>query len=371
MSRADRYIFQQLAGALVFIAIALAGVVWLSQSLRFVDLIINRGLSITSFVMLTLLLLPTFLVLILPIALFCAVLYTYHRLANDRELVVLRACGVGPGGLTRPVFVVTGLVVVQLYAMTLYLMPAGYRSFKDQQFLIRDDLGTALLQEGAFNNFGDELTVYVRLVGASGEASGILVHDDRDPKRPVTMMAEHGALLRGVEGPRLLLVNGNRQEIAADRSRLSLLYFDRYTLDLSTFFDPARRHWREPRERYFHELLGPHTRKADIRNAPELLAEAHQRLVLPWVAPALALIAVASLLTGELGRRDHSRRLWGAIIVGAGFEGAYLFLERAIIGAPGLIPILYLWILGGSVGAWLVLRRHRWRLPSRAAPSSV
>jgi lipopolysaccharide export system permease protein len=365
--RTDRYIFRQLALALAVGAAVLTGVVWLSQSLRFVDLIINQGLSIGSFVLLTLLLLPTFLALILPIALFGAVLHTFHRMAVDRELVVLGACGVGPARLSRPVFLLSGLVLVVLYAITLWLMPAGYRAFKDQQFLLRGDFGSALLQEGAFNTFGDRLTVYVRSLSSAGEASGILVHDGRDRKRPVTMMAEKGTLVRGDGGARLILVKGNRQEIAADRSRLGLLYFDRYTLDLSSLIEPAREHWREPRERYLHELLGPPERKADVRNAAELAAEAHQRLVTPWVAPALALVALAVLLPGEAGGRAATARLWLAIGCAAGFEIGYLVLERTIIGTPGLTPLFYVWVLGGALAAWLSQQRHRLRRRAAAA----
>ncbi|MEX2648259.1 MAG: LptF/LptG family permease, partial [Alphaproteobacteria bacterium] len=89
MGRSTRYIARQVTGALVFVTVALTGVVWLSQSLRFVDLIVNKGLSVLAFLTLTLLLLPTFLALILPIALFCAALYTYSRLVADREVVAL------------------------------------------------------------------------------------------------------------------------------------------------------------------------------------------------------------------------------------------------------------------------------------------
>ena len=91
MTGVTRYLVTRLFGATLFITFAVTGVVWLSQSLRFIDLIINRGLSVVTFLELTLLLLPTFLAVIVPLALFCAVMYTYHRLTVDSELVVLRA----------------------------------------------------------------------------------------------------------------------------------------------------------------------------------------------------------------------------------------------------------------------------------------
>ena len=69
MKRIDRYIFRQLLGATLFVAVTLTGVVWLTQSLRFVEMIVNRGLSAPLFLYFTMLLLPSFLGVILPVAL--------------------------------------------------------------------------------------------------------------------------------------------------------------------------------------------------------------------------------------------------------------------------------------------------------------
>ena len=71
MSRLSRYILRQLAPPTLFIAAALLGVVWLTQSLRFVDMIVNRGLSASQFLYFTVLLLPGVLAVILPVALLC------------------------------------------------------------------------------------------------------------------------------------------------------------------------------------------------------------------------------------------------------------------------------------------------------------
>ncbi|MEX2648260.1 MAG: LptF/LptG family permease, partial [Alphaproteobacteria bacterium] len=272
-------------------------------------------------------------------------LYTYSRLVADREVVAL------------------------LYGVTLGLMPAGYRTFKDQQFLVRSDLTGVLLQQGAFTDLAEGLTVYVRDVAPSGALLGILVHDERAPERPITMMAESGTLTATASGPRLVLVNGNRQSIDADGRAPSLLTFERYVLDLDVFAEPRAKRWREPRERYLDELLGPPLREEDVTYARELRAEAHTRLVAPWGAFALAAIALAALLSGEFSRRSGTLRILAAVGVGIGFEGATLVLERAIIDAPGLIPLLYAVHVATPVAAWVVLGWHRWPWRRAAAPA--
>ncbi|MCK5295377.1 MAG: LptF/LptG family permease, partial [Alphaproteobacteria bacterium] len=57
-----RYILKQLVLGVVIVTASLSMLIWLTQSLRFVELILNKGLSVTSFISLTMLLLPSFLV---------------------------------------------------------------------------------------------------------------------------------------------------------------------------------------------------------------------------------------------------------------------------------------------------------------------
>ncbi|MFQ5985241.1 MAG: LPS export ABC transporter permease LptF [Alphaproteobacteria bacterium] len=369
MPRCTRYIVQQLVGALLIVALGLTGVIWLSQSLRFIDLIINRGLSFFRFLELTLLLLPTFLALILPIALFSAVLYTYYRLIIDSELVVLRAAGLSQWTLAWPALILAGAVAAVAYSVTLYFMPTAFRDFKDMQFTIRSDYSQLFLREGTFNTLVEGLTVYVRARKSNGEVVGILVHDNRDATKPVTMIAERGAFVRAPEGPRFVLVNGNRQEVSPDSGWLSLLYFDRYTLDLSSFAEPGRHRWREPRERFLDELFGPPRVEEDVRFAGKLRAEGHQRLVAPLYCFVFALIALAALMSGEFNQRNQWKRVLAAIGAAVLFQVLGLALSHAVVKAPVLVPAMYANVaVVAGISLFILLGR---RAPRRQALAAV
>ena len=343
MNSIGRYILRQIFEATVFVTIALACAVWLTQSLRYVELIVNRGLSIGLFGYLTVLLLPTFLLVILPISLFCATLFIYNKLLTDSELVVLRAAGLSNLALGRPAIVLSLGVVAVCYSLSLYFLPASFRQFKDLEYTIRNDYSAILLQEGAFNSINDGLTVYVRARESSGELLGILVHDSRDQARPVTMMAERGALVVTEEGPRVLMIHGNRQEVQRESGQLSLLYFDRYTFDLGEFTGRIESRWRTPEERYLDELIWPdYNNGGDAYYAAKLITEGHQRLVSPVYALGFVLIALASLLSGEFDRRGQAERIAVAV-------GAVVLVQAASIGFQNLaakfidaVPFMYL-----------------------------
>lgn len=362
MTAISRYILRQLFEATVFITIVLACTIWLTQSLRFVELIINRGLSLGAFLYLTSLLLPSFLVIILPVALACAILYVYNKLTMDSELVVLRAAGLNQVRLAEPALLMGAAVSVICFSLSLYFLPASFRQFKDLESSIRNDYSAVFLREGMFNTVSEGFTVYIRARDGSGELLGILVHDSRVPGKPVTMMAERGAILATEDGPRVLLVEGNRQEVERQSGRLSLLYFDRYTVDLSQFTRVSENRWREPPERFLNELFFPDL--ADPNNKhyeKSLRSEGHQRLVAPLYPIVYALIAAAAMLSGQFDRRGQARRIAAAVAVVAVAQTAQIGLSNLSAKLPFMIAIMYLSPLTFTAAAFYVLLHHQRR----------
>lgn len=358
VSRLNRYILGQLAGPFAFFVLALTGVVWITQSLRFVDLIINKGLPPGPFFYMILLILPGVLTIILPVALFAAVLYTYYRLGADSELVVMSSAGISLPSVARPALLAAGILTLVSYLLTLYLMPAGYREFRGMKTELRSNLSYVLLQEGSFNAIGGRLTVYVRERGSNGDLHGILVHDNRDLRRPVTMMAEHGALVRTSEGPRFVLANGNRQQIDQASDQLSMLYFDKYTLDLSQFVSSPDDRWYESSERYLGELLFPGDTRDDIRNADRFLAEAHDRLVSPLYCLVFTLIALAGIFGGEFNRRGYGWRIVIAIAAATFVRLSGVAFVNLAAKTPLTTPLIYLNVMI-AIGASLYLLSRR------------
>lgn len=345
MRRLQRYILAQLFGPFAFFLAALTGVIWLSQSLRYVDLIINKGLSAGFFGYMTMLILPSVFNIILPISLFAAVLYTYNKLSTDSEIVVMKSAGLSNLALARPALLLAAGCTMVSFVLSLALMPMGQRVLKETMTTLRTNLSHVLLQEGAFNTIGDELTVYIRARQPGGTMQGILVHDSRDRGRPVTMMAENGALVRTDQGPRFVLINGNRQQVDHAEGHLSLLHFDRYTLDLSQFVQPREQRWLKPGERYLHELFWPSNSADDQANAARMLAEGHDRLATPFYNLAFALLALAILLSGQYSRRGQGWRIIVAILSVVLIRAMGLGLANAAAKTPLLIPLIHLHIV--------------------------
>ena len=162
MKRLTRYMFWQLFVGMALVATALTCVVWLTQSLRFVDLIVNSGLSASMFVYLTGLMMPNFLTIILPVSLFAIATFTYHRMIMDRELVVMRAAGLGQLDLSKPAIILAFLIVGVGYLLSTYIVPTSYTQFREMKWDARFSFSHVLLREGTFNDVSRGITVYVR-----------------------------------------------------------------------------------------------------------------------------------------------------------------------------------------------------------------
>ena len=367
----DRYLFRQLLAALIVVTFGLVALIWLTQSLRFVEMVVNRGLSLGVFLRLTGLLIPGFVAVILPVTCFVVVQFVYQRLAGDRELTVMRAAGLSPYRLARPALALTALAIGVGYALTLWLVPATAGGFREFQFEIRNRIAAFLLQEGVFTSISDDLVVYVRARDSDSTLHGIMIEDARDKAHRATILAESGRLLDSATGPRVLLVNGSRQEIDAATGRLNMLTFKENSIDLA---EPGRgetTRLRDMGEMGIGELLNPAPGSVNPRDIPRMRVEAHKRLALPLSTASYVMVALVAVLAGPFRRHGNVLRPLGAILAVVALVALGLALDSLAVRHLELIPLLYLRALLPALAcaAWLfgpgLLNRARWaaRLP--------
>jgi lipopolysaccharide export system permease protein len=353
-TRLDIYIFRQVLLALVVATGGLTALIWLTQSLRFVDLVVNRGLSFLVFIQLTGLLIPSFIAVILPITTYVVIQFVYQRMATDRELTVMRAAGLSPWALARPALAVALLATLVGYGLSIWAVPASLNDFKQFQWEIRNRLAAFLLQDGVFTPLSDKLTVYIRSRDQDGTLRGILVDDARDPTAHATILAERGRLIEGPSGPRVLLLDGSRQEIDHQSGRLDMLTFRQNEIDLAeaTKDDTARP--ADMSEVPLRDLLNPHPYFE--RDRPKWVAEGHKRLSAPLTTLSYAMVGLFSSLGGMFRRHGGVVRP----LVTVGFMVVLLALGLAFgtLGARDNSLLFLLWVhatVPGLICAWLLL----------------
>ncbi|MGF1475095.1 MAG: LptF/LptG family permease [Geminicoccaceae bacterium] len=362
-----RYLFRQLAFPTLMAVLAFSGAIWLSQSLRLVDLIVNKGLPLGRFFHLTGLLFPSLLLIILPFAAFVGVIAAYQRLSAETELTALRSGGIGEMRLLVPVMQIAGITALVCYAISLYLLPWSHRQFKDLQHNIRNELSIGLLQQGVFTEVADGLTVYIRERRENGELHGVLVHDKREVGREVSMTAQRGFLLNGPQGPTLAARSGTLQERGGDGS-VRVVDFEVSSMELIPSDAEVDSRWRKPKERFLHELLWPSDDPIDQENRARLIAEGHERLVWPLLPITLGVVAATAIILRRSPRRQSLSPVLGAVGVAMGSLGMTVAMINLAKSNLWFVPLIYIAVIGPILGSFCMVASNRLPRPQALGP---
>ncbi|RCL81690.1 MAG: LptF/LptG family permease [Alphaproteobacteria bacterium] len=322
------YIFRQLFGPFILIMITMTGIAWLTQSLRFIDLIVIKGLPLNIFINLTILIIPKLLVTIIPFIGFLASLITYIRLNNESELISMKSAGINNFKIVLPALIF-GISLGAL-SMTLenFASPYAYNKFKNLQYDIRNNYISILFQDKVFSSPIQGLTIFIKERDKLGDLQGILIHDARDKNKKISIIAEQGKIVSTPKGARFLLINGNRQEISKNKD-ISILYFNQYTLNVENYSKVSSSRFKEASERNFYELLKP-DKDIDEIYKKEFIAEAHKRIISPLIIVIMVLLGAVMPIAGRFERKKSVKKIFYPL-------AAALMMQIYIIVSPQMI----------------------------------
>lgn len=341
MKKLNLYIFRQIWVGFFLVAFSLLSMLWLTQSLRFVEMVTNKGLPLRLFVELTSLLMPRLFSILSPIAVFASVMFVYNRMLADRELVIMRAAGISPWKNSRAaIYVGIILALFSIYVQNVGI-PNAETSFRNLEWEIRNNVSHLMFREGEFNTIGGNMTVFISNHEDDGSVTGILVHDEKDPEKKITLSAEKGRIVYTQTGPKILLIKGERQEISKNGTQFSSLQFDRYSVDFGMIggrkIKPA-----SAREKTLWQLLNADKDSSlDDEDKRKYIVEGHRRIITPWYNLVFALLACTGLLIGNFNRRGQNKIIFCSITAMIIVQGLDLIITNLAGRTLMFLPLLY------------------------------
>lgn len=359
MKSLERYILRQMWTPFLFATVVVTAIVWLTQSLQRMDIIVENGASLALFGWLSILIVPSLLAVVLPFALFGAALYALHRLHSDSEIAVMFAAGVSLLQVARPVLLIAAAAAATTLWINVDLMPRSYRVLKREIADLRADIAAAVLRPGEFMTLREGFTVYVDDILPGGALKGLLVNDYRNGKNAETYMAQRALLQETDSGPVLYLVNGNVQRTNRTTGAVDIVNFDRTAINIGAATRKPTNLLLEMTERYPRELFHPDpTSEYDRVNAARLIAEGHNRVSSPLYAVAFALLAIFALIGGPYDRRGYLLRIGLACLAAGAIKVTGVVLAGVaadhrqywMIYAPPLATIILMFILLAVAG---------------------
>lgn len=339
----DRYMFKNLMVATLFIAFVLTIIIFLTQSLRLLDLVLNTGLSGSTFWILTLLALPRFFEVILPIAVMAATLFIYNKMNIDSEITAMRATGYSPYLLGRSGIKLAALITLILWVIAMWITPLSMSKMHKMRTALTSEISSILFKEGIFNQVGSGLTIYIKERTENGELAGLMIHDTRDENAlPSTVLAKRGLMIMENNTQQIVVYDGSRQQFDPQSKILQRLAFDRYTIDIPMNGTTDTR-WSEPEERTINALLNPDLNNPDdVKYLREFKVEIHRRITAPILALVYTLIALNFLLLGNYERRGQTKKIIACVIMTIILQGLYLAVYNIGKNADSGLALMYI-----------------------------
>lgn len=321
MGSIGHYIFRSTLGTFLIVLISLTATIWITQALRDVDLMTNRGQTVLVFLGITSLVIPILVLIIAPIAMVISVGHVLTKLSTDSELIVMNAAGMSPWRLFKPFLAMACVVSVTVAIIAAWLGPKSVRMVRDWATEVRADLVTNIVQPGRFISLDRGMTFHIRERLPNGQLRGIFVDDRTNPKETATFLAEEGEILKNDQGTFLVLKAGSVQRQDKPGSDPAIVMYDRYAFDLSRLSTGGQSRNISTRERYIWELLfpAPGDPLATTQSAQRWV-ELNDRLLAPLYPFAFVVIAYAYLGAPRTTRQSRGAALGGTIFAVAGLR---------------------------------------------------
>ena len=351
MGSIDRYIFRTTLASFAVVLVSLTGVIWITQALRGIDLMTSQGQTILTFLGVTSLVIPALVLIISPIALMIAISHTLNKLATNSEIIVMNAAGFSPLRLFRPFLFATFVVALLVAFIASYLAPDGMRRLKQWDAEITADVLTNILQPGRFAQLDQNLTIRIRERQPGGLLVGIFIDDRRDPKERISIVADHGTIVKNERGSFLVLEDGNLERFEVGKRDPALVAFGRYGFDMSKFSNQGHDVALGIRERYLWELLSPSDNDPVYQQLlGQFRAELHDRFMAPIYPFAFAALTFAFLGAPRTTRQSRNFSIGGAILTVFGLRMAGFACSVMAVKTPLAALVQYL-MLAAAIGA--------------------
>lgn len=378
----DAYILRRvLMPLLAAVGIAMAALL-MQRLIHLLDLFANRGSPLSIILRMLGNLVPFYLGIALPAALFIGVLYAGSRLSSESELDAMRASGLSLLRLMAPVLALAVVLVIISSYLLGWLQPYTRFGYRALVHLVTDTQWDSAIERGAFfTGFGGKTILIGDISDGGRTLTKIFVNEKDDAGRSIILTAERGDLQKQSDFSLVLrLHNGVRSETSSNGDATRAMTFDQLDLPLESIApDPFRPRGEKESELTFTELVRFYFNTPAYLDIEDITAELHERLVrtvsiffLPFLAFPVGISSRRTskslrMIVGVLflifyyevlqfGEAMVRKQALGPIpalwVPCAIFTACSLWLFWVADRKPGQDPLAYLFDGLGSIGAW-------------------
>ena len=328
--------------------------VWLSQIMK-LSFIIELGVGITKFTLLTLAALPTVTLSIIPLAATVACFFGYNYLYSDRELIAFSAAGFSNMDIALPAMKLAGAITLFGYLLSFYLSPISYHMLKEDMNHFRGNYISSIMHERTFNLLTKNVVLFIDKKESSNKMRGIIIFDHRNANAPITVFAKRGELAVNGTIPVFELYDGLRQEVYKN-GQVNQMTFGHLVISLPSKHDTRTKTSRDLQEYTISELMYPDGDYTEAR-LRQMISEKHQRFVWPGYIIALVTLTLGIYLRESYSRAGHKTVIIKVALAISCVMYLHFTFHNMASDTPSFNILCYINLFATMAIGWWMLRK--------------
>jgi len=365
----DRYLLREITGPLALGFLVYTFILLLQALFKSAEMIIRRGLPVSTVGELLALSLPNIVVLTIPMSLLFGVLIAIGRMSSDSELVAMRATGVSLLSLYRPILYLSTFFFLINAALMVWVLPWGnHRLQLERLEILTQSISTQVEPRIFWDEWKDQV-LYVFDTSERGDSwRGVFLAQSIPSTRTNQVtIAERGRVRVDQDGERVVLELSNAQVHEVDLSKpdsyqisshrsLEVVLEDQFSTEQRAKIASSK----GVRELGIPELLNwmqDPKRSREIRRLARV--ELHKKFSIPFACIVFGIFALPLGFNTRRGGKASGFALSILVIV---VYWVLLDSGEKSAEAGKLAPWLAMWgpnILLSSTGLFLLARRNR------------
>jgi lipopolysaccharide export system permease protein len=307
-----RYLMKELFPSFLLGVVGFTFILLTGRILQLTELFVNKGIPLGFILKLLYFLLPSFLVLTIPMATLLSVLLTFNRLSSDNEITALKASGVSLYQMTPPVLLLALSTTLATTFLSLYSLPKANQASRSLLYEMASSRAHAGVRERVFNDEFEGLVLYVeRVTPRTFQWENVFISDSRNAAETHTIIARQGMVL---SDPHLFIVtlrlkNGAIHKLGDQPNAYEKIDFNTYDLrlDLKTGLKEQKSAEKHPADMSLSELTGAvqalRSKKADFK--PQMI-KIHEKFSIPFACLVFGIIGIPLGLQSRTSRAGKS-----------------------------------------------------------------
>lgn len=201
----DRYVLREITPPFLVGLLITTFVLLMNQILLFTEIFITRGVSFRDLVLILLYIVPSILVLTIPMAVLMGILGGLGRFSSDSEIMAFKTLGISTLRLLRPVLVFSFLGWALTAYLALYLGPRS--NYRLVQTLTQSVLSKVQfkIHPREFNESIPNTVIFMKGMTPDRNWESVFIHSSDKPEEPRAIFARQGKLVFYPEMKRAVL----------------------------------------------------------------------------------------------------------------------------------------------------------------------